>query len=313
MPSPGRARVGVALTFMTNGLMMNLLPRLPEIKQNFALGDGLYGIVVAAMGVGAITSGPLPARLIARFGALKVSLVGTLGAAVLLVVAGFAPNPIVFAAAFFFIGILDACIDSAQNTQGVAVEIWSGRTIITSLHGTWSIGAAIAGVIGSMCAGLQVPIGAQALGMSILIAVSAIACYRMGTIPEDVRAEQAKLRAHRDKGAPTKWRRLVPLIPLTIIGLAGVIPEDVANNWGAVYLVEEFSLPFSVAGLAMVTMLVAQIIGRFTADGLSDRFRAVERCHHRQRGRAWEQCWWCWRRYCSSTSASPCPGSAARR
>lgn len=272
LPSPGRARWGVALNFATNGLMMNLLPRLPEIKIYFGLGDGIYGIVMASMGVGAIVAGPLPARLIARFGALKVALGCTLGAAAMLVVAGFAPHPAVFAGAFFFAGILDACIDAAQNTQGVAVENWTGKTIINSLHGTWSIGAAIAGVVGSICAGLGIAIGLQALGMATLIVILSLVCYRLGQIPEHVRTAHAQQRAHQDKAAPTKWRRLVPLIPLTIIGLAGVIPEDVANNWGAVYLVDEFSVSFSAAGLAMVTMLVAQIIGRFTADGLSDRF-----------------------------------------
>lgn len=271
-PSPARARWGVSLNFLTNGLMQSLLPRLPEIKRNFELGDGFYGIVVAAGGMGAIVSGPLPAVLIRRWGALKVSLVCTLLAAALLVVAGFAPHVLVFAGAFFFIGILDACIDSAQNTQGVAVETWSGKTIINSLHGTWSIGAAIAGVIGASCAGLKIPIGVQALAVSVLIAVLAVVCYRMGTIPQQVRDALAAARAKSDHRAPTSWRRLLPLVPLAVIGLAGIIPEDVANNWGAVYLVDEFGLGFSTAGLAMVTMLIAQIIGRFTADALSDRF-----------------------------------------
>lgn len=259
---------------MTNGLMQTLLPRLPEIKQNFGLGDGIYGIVVAAGGVGAIAAGPLPAYLISRLGALKVSLYCTLAAAVFLVVAGFAPHPLVFAGALFVVGILDSCIDAAQNTQGVAVENWSGRTIINSLHGTWSIGAALAGLIGAGAAGLGVPIGVHALIMGVLIAVLALICYRMGHIPADVRAAQAKAKQHSDKHAPTKWRALLPAIPLAIIGLAGIIPEDVAFNWGSLYLVREFDLSVATAGLALVTLLVCQIIGRFTADLLTDRFGA---------------------------------------
>lgn len=272
--TPRKARFGVALNFMTNGLMMHLVPRLPEIKQNFDLGDGFYGLVVAAMGLGAISAGPLPARFINRFGPLRVALITTWAAALLLVVVGFAPHPIVFAAAYFLVGFLDACIDTAQNTQAVRVEIWSGQTIINSLHGTWSIGAIIAGGIGAACAGLGIPIGWQTLGMSLLIGTLALFCYRLGQIPAEVDEQQRHAKARADRDAHPNWRRLLPAIPLALIALAGVLPEDVAHNWGAVYLVSEFSLPFATAGLAVVAMLSAQIIGRFTADGLTDRFGA---------------------------------------
>jgi MFS family permease len=259
---------------MTNGLMMHLVPRLPEIKQNFGLSEGYYGLVVAAMGFGAISAGPLPARLISRFGPLRVGLVTTWTAAIFLAVAGFAGTPVLFAAAYFLVGFLDASIDAAQNTQGVQVENWTGRTIINSLHGTWSVGAIIAGGIGAACAGLGVPIRWQALGMSILIAVLALFCYRMGHIPTDVAKRLQQAKADQDRRAHPNWRRLLPAIPLALIGLAGVLPEDVTHNWGAVYLVSEFDLPFATAGLAMVVMLAMQIIGRFTADGLTERFGA---------------------------------------
>lgn len=264
----------MALSFLTNGLMLSLFPRLPEIKADLGMTDGIFGVVVAAVGIGAITAGPLPARLIARFGALSVILGGTFIAAALLVVAGFAPHTLVFAGAFFVFGMADACIDAAQNTQGVAVENWSERTIINSLHGTWSVGAAIAGLLGSAAAGLRVPVGVQALAVSILIVVLALVCYRMGTIPQAVHAQMNAARAHQARKAPTNWRRALPLLPLAVITLCGALPEDVANNWGALYLVREFDLAFSLAGLGMVTMLVSQIIGRFTADALSDRFGA---------------------------------------
>lgn len=273
-PASTIARWGVALNFMTNGLMMHLVPRLPEIKQNYALSEGFYGLLVAAMGVGAIASGPLPAKLIRHFGPLRVGLITTWLAACLLVVAGFAPHPFIFAGAFFVVGFLDASIDTAQNTQGVRVENWSGRTIINSLHGTWSIGAIIGGGIGAACAGLGVPIGWQALGMSVLIAALALACYRMGHIPAEVDERLRQTKAQQDASAHPNWRRLLPAVPLALIGLAGVLPEDVAHNWGAVYLVSQFELPFAVAGLAMVVMLAAQIVGRFTADALTDRFGA---------------------------------------
>lgn len=254
--------------------MVNLLPRLPEIKTALGLTDSIFGLVMASMGVGAIIAGPLPAKLIATFGPLKVALTGTCVAAVLLVIAGFAPHALILAGAFFLAGIADACIDAAQNTQGVLVENWSGRVIINSLHGTWSIGAAIAGLIGSAAAGLAIPVGVQASGVSFMMVALALICYRMGKIPEQELARMRSARARSDRHAPTNWRRTLPLVPLAVIALCGALPEDVAHNWGALYLVREFEVGFSVAGLGLVTMLVSQIIGRFTADALTERFGA---------------------------------------
>ncbi|GAA2183804.1 MFS transporter [Brooklawnia cerclae] len=272
--SPGRARLGVSLNFLTNGLMLNLLPRLPEVKEGFGLGDGAYGLMMAASGVGAIAAFAFPARLIGRFGALRVALVGTLAGAGLLVVAGFAPHPAVFAAALLGMGFADACADAAQNTQGVAVEEWTGRTIINSLHATWSVGAATAGIIGSAAAGMGIGIGVQTVCMAVIVGTLAIVCYRLGTIPDHVRHQQAAVRARRDEQAPTTWRRLLPVLPLAVIALCGVIPEDTANNWSAVYLVQEFGVGYSLAGLAVVVMLVSQIQGRLAGDPLTDRFGA---------------------------------------
>lgn len=262
----------MGLNFFSNGLLQTLLPRLPEIKAGFDLGDGLYGLVMAAAGVGALSAGPLPARFIARFGALKVALVGTWISASMLIVAGFAPHPAIFAAAFFVFGFSDSATDAAQNTQGVAVQVWSRRTIINSLHGTWSLGAALAGLIGAGAAGLKVPIGIHATVMALVIFVVAVACYRLGTIPAEVRAKQAAAKAHTDRLAAPSWRRLLPVLPLAAIALCGMVPEDVAYSWGAVYLVDQFGTPYSAAGLAVVAMLASQIIGRFTADVLTDRF-----------------------------------------
>lgn len=272
--SPGRARLGVSINFFTNGLMMSLLPRLPELKQTFALGDGFYGLMVAAMAIGSLCAAALPAILIARFGALRTSVVGMWTMALLLVLAGFAGNPFLFAALLFGMGIADAVVDSAQNTHAVVVQLWNRRTIINSLHAAWSIGAAVGGLIGSAGAGFGVPLLMQNAVVGATIVGLSLVCWRLGAIPEEVRAQDLAERRARDRHARTDWRRLLGVAPLALIALCGVLPEDLAHNWSGVYLVQVFDVPLGLAGLGLVTMLVVQTLGRFTADPLSDRFGA---------------------------------------
>ena len=212
----------------------------------------------------------MPAKFIARFGPLKVALTATIAAAVMLSVAACALNPVLFAFAFLVMGALDAHIDAAQNTQGVAVQLWAGRTIMNSLHATWSLGAMTATLAGSAASGLGIPLYAHGIAMSLVIITLALICYRMGVIPDDVK--RAQIREKQSHRSPTNWRRLLPVIPLALLGVVGVIPEDTTNNWAALYLVGRFEVGFSLAGLAVTVMLIAQVIGRLLSDPLSDRF-----------------------------------------
>lgn len=53
LPAARNARAAVAVLFFTNGaLFANLLPRYPQIKEDLAIGNGAYGLAVAAFPAG---------------------------------------------------------------------------------------------------------------------------------------------------------------------------------------------------------------------------------------------------------------------
>lgn len=274
-PSVGRARLGATLNFFTNGLILSLLPRLPEIKQTFALGDGAYGLMVAALGTGALCALHLPAVLIARLGALRTAVSAMWLTAVLLMLAGLTPSALLFAAVLFMLGFVDAVTDAAQNTHAVAVQLWCQRTIINSMHAAWSIGATLGGLLGSLAAGLGIPLWLQNFAVAALIAGLAVWCLRLGAIPAGViprTADNAPVPG--GVSSNVSRRALLTVIPLALLGLCGVLPEDLANNWAGVYLMQVFGVPIGLAGMGLVAMLVSQVIGRLTADRLTDRLGA---------------------------------------
>ncbi|HYJ56250.1 MAG TPA: MFS transporter, partial [Mycobacterium sp.] len=127
----GRARVAVAALFLSNGaLFANLLPRFPEIKTDLAMSNAAYGGAVAAFSAGALMAGLTAAALIRRFGSARVALVTTVALAALVVVAGVASTPLMFAAALFVAGATDAITDVAQNVNGLRLQRNYGRSII---------------------------------------------------------------------------------------------------------------------------------------------------------------------------------------
>jgi MFS family permease len=175
-----RARVAVALLFLTNGaLFSNLLPRYPAIKDALDLSNASFGLAVAAGPVGAIVAGLAASWLIRRFRSSRVAVVGTLVTAAVVLLAGLSPVGALFAAALFVAGALDAIVDVAQNSHGLRVQRRYGRSILNAFHAIWSVGAVAGGLMGGAAAGLGVPIGVHLAISGVVFGAVAIVSYRL--------------------------------------------------------------------------------------------------------------------------------------
>lgn len=272
---PLRARFGISLFFLTNGfLMANLLPRYPEVKASFALSNTGFGILVAMMPLGAILASWLPAPLIRRFGAIPVALATTVLTGVGLAVIGAATHVVVVGAALLACGFADAVTDSAQNVHGLLVEDYGGRTIINSLHAMWSLGAAAGGAAGAWAASLRIPLELHLVVAGLVgVALTAIGAS-LSRIPTDVAVRAARANDHAASPRLTRSMWLM-LIPLGLLATFGVVPEEIAFDWAALYLHSFVGTSLGVAGLGLVVLVSAQTVGRLLGDPATDRWGAV--------------------------------------
>ncbi|TWX39984.1 MFS transporter [Frigoribacterium sp. ACAM 257] len=309
-----RARLAVALLFLTNGaLFSNLLPRYPAIKDALDLSNASFGLAVAAGPVGAIVAGLAASWLIRRFRSSRVAVVGTVVTAVVVLLAGLSPVGALFAAALFVAGALDAIVDVAQNSHGLRVQRRYGRSILNSFHAIWSVGAVTGGLMGGAAAGLGVPIGVHLAISGVVFGVVAIVSYRLmlqGPEPaselEEAPATPTEGVASSSTSAPVpvagagsdsdsgsgsgsdggRVRRSAVklgtwgvLIALVLIAASGTVVEDAGNTWAALYLSGSLGAGVTVAALGFVALQGAQFVGRILGDRLVDRFgqRAVAR------------------------------------
>ncbi|WP_208378786.1 MFS transporter [Cumulibacter soli] len=128
-----RARRAVAALFLTNGAIFStILPRFPEIKAALELSNSTYGLSLAAFPCGAILAGLGAAALIRRFGSARVAVLGTILTSAGVLIAGLAPNLILFALGLMLGGGMDAITDVAQNAHGLRVQRRYGRSILNS-------------------------------------------------------------------------------------------------------------------------------------------------------------------------------------
>ncbi|WP_344105995.1 MFS transporter [Myceligenerans crystallogenes] len=264
-----RARTATLIAFATNGAMpATLLARYAEVKDLLGLDTAAFGLLVVGSVLGAVGSLHLPGAILRRIGSRWTASAGTAWAAAALVLAATGVawgNPWVFLAGIVLGGFADAVVDVAQNAHGLRVQEAYGRSLLSSMHAGWSIGAAIGGLAGTAAASAGVPLPVH-LGAWGLLCTVVMAWSCRAFLP-DARGGAGGEQGHGRLG----WRAAWLLAPLALVALAGFAVEDIGNNWSAVLLATERGVPVANAGIGLSVLLGAQFAGRLLGDRFIDR------------------------------------------
>ena len=276
-----RARAGVSLVFLANGLgFANLVPRFPEIVEGLGLSKGAFGQAVAAASVGALVAGLAASWLISRLTSAKVASLGMLVVALALLGAGLARSWLVLAVCLLVVGGTDSIVDVAQNAHGLRVQRRWGASIVTSFHASWSLGAVLGAAMGQAMAGAGVGLGTHmVLTAVVLLVLSAGPLLAGWFLPGHDRDDRTPDQNKEPDDAPemrpaTPPRRVRPvtILVLFVVGLlcaASMFPEDVAMNWSSLLLSEQGAGAGHV-GLGLVALQGTMIVGRLVGDRIID-------------------------------------------
>jgi MFS family permease len=277
MAQDRRARIATAALFLTNGaIFANLLPRYPEIKADLHLSNAVYGAAIAAFSGGALVAGLAAATLIRRYRSSRVAVVGTIGIAVFVVIAGLATTPLVLAAALFVAGASDSITDVAQNAHGLRVQRDYGRSIINSFHAVWAVGAILGGLMGAGAIAVHMPRSTHlAIAAFVFSAVVVIAYPYLLRGPD----HDDHPSARSDGGGGAGIAIYATLVALVVIAIAGATVEDAGSSWATLYLRDSLGTPGAIAAFGYIALVGFMFIGRLIGDRMVDRFgeRAVAR------------------------------------
>ncbi|MFB7057384.1 MFS transporter [Streptomyces vinaceus] len=268
--SPARlrhARIAIAAVFCTHGAVTgSFATRIPWIQDHAQLGSGTLGLALAFPALGAAVAMPLAGRINHRFGArtaLRWLLVlWTLS----LILPSLAPNLATLCFALFVYGATAGMADVAMNALGVETENRLGRSIMSSLHGMWSVGALVGSAAGTLAAHagadarLHHLIAALALTAAGLIAVRGV----------------LDLHSAADAEAPPHFA-LPPRSALLIgaIGFCAVFAEGASMDWSAVYLRDVLDTDAGLAAACTTAFALTMALARLVGDRVVDRFGAV--------------------------------------
>lgn len=258
--------VGTALLFASNGaLFASLLPWYPSLMRTWGLSESAFGFIVACFAFGSIVSSAAPAPIVRRFGPLRTVAVGTVVMAAVLSVGGFVlGGGLALAALLLFLGFVDPIVDVAQNVVAVRVQDEAGFSIMSSVHASWSLGAAAGGAAATTAVG-HVSMSWYLVGAALVAtALAWLGC----TLVSEVPAAEENTETHSQPGLHVAWL----VLPIVVVAISGTAVEEIANSWAALMAADLTHVPVSEAGGALTVMLAAQCVGRFLGDPMINRW-----------------------------------------
>lgn len=271
-----RARIGVALLFLTNGaLLANILPRYPEIKASLGLDAAAYGLAIAAFPAGAIVAGLAAAMFVRRFGSAKVAAGATLVMGIGILLAGFSPSVIFFALGLFIGGAADSITDVAQNAHALRVQRGYGRSIINSCHATWSLGAVLGGSMAAGAIAVGLPVGTHLIISAALFCTTSFLALRLCLPGLDRETDEDAVAGGTEIGSALQRisiRTVILIVVLVLISIAGALVEDAGMSWATLYMATSLQTPAALAAFGYIALVSAHFIGRLAGDPLTDRF-----------------------------------------
>ncbi|MGP4027794.1 MFS transporter [Actinomadura sp. 3N407] len=276
----GRARVAVTVAFAAHGLLAAAwVVRIPQIKEHLGLSEGSMGVALLGAPIGVVAAVRFAGRIVARWGSRATTIAAGIAGAVSLIPLGLAWNLGALILALLLLGGSLGLMDVAMNAQGVAVERGYGRPLMSGLHGSYSIGALLAALVGSGAAyaGVPVPLHLAAAAV-VLTALLAIGCRdlldrsadALPDLPEEAEPG-GRAPAAPSAGSSSRWL----LVMLGVIGLCSFVGEGAMADWSAIHLREDLGTGPGFAGLGYAGCAVAMTVGRLAGDRVVARFGPV--------------------------------------
>jgi MFS family permease len=267
----GRA---TAVVFMVSGILTGTLSsRWPWLAGRLHLTSGVIGALGLASTVGALVTMPFAARFVHRYGARAATWVLTVAMGVTLVLPPFAPGIAVLTVIFVLMGAVIGVADNAMNTAGVEAERKTRMTIMSGLHGMWSVGVLAGALAGSLAAQVGLDPRLQFAVMGGLIAVAGLASRPWLAGDPAVDSTTGGSAAEIDVPKFVWPHGLVLLIGL--VAFAAIFVEFAASSWAALFMHWTLHTSQAVAALATAVFALAMAAGRLAGDYVVARVGAV--------------------------------------
>jgi MFS family permease len=273
MPPP------LAILFVLDGFVRSTgIVRVPNYKSHVGASATAFGFALLCNSFGALVGMPVAGRLCERIGTHRLIVFGSLLACGIAILPAISGSIVTLAASFFAFGVIYGAAEVGLNSGAVEVESATRRSIMSPLHGLFSLGELGGALVGAGLARFMSPgvhLTVVGVAMAILIGLTAPSLLRDGSRLRAFLAQQPTVSAATEAAASSSKRSLshpkVMVLILGVIALCTAYGEGSIGDWGAIHLHEGMHVSVSAAAYGYAAFASAITASRFVGPAIIAR------------------------------------------
>lgn len=256
-------RIAISVYFFFLGfLFSSWASRIPDIKDRFDLNDAELGSLLFMLPLGALSSLPMSGWLVARAGSKYMSLGSMLFYVCALIAIPFVKSIGLLSIVLFFFGMLGNLGNISLNAQGISIQHYIGKSILSSLHAMWSVGAFTAAAFTDWMMEEERAIEFQYTVIAVTTLIILLSLFYMLVKDPEVHGEKQKVFAFPNR----------VLLLLGLICFCVAMSEGAMADWSSLYYRQVINQPHVVSALGYTAFALFMSIGRFIGDPLIERW-----------------------------------------
>lgn len=244
-----------------------LYSHVAEVQSALHLDAATLGLVFLGFPIGSMLVFLFGSRVLEAAGTKPILIFGITGLPVATALFPIMPTPWALFGFFVCYALFYSLPNMAMNVEADRVEAASPRRVMNSCHGVWSAGYLLATLLGTVATAAHLT-PAMHLGL-LAIPLVPLAVFITTAI------DPAPARAH---AAQVVRRLALPTLPILLLVAFTIGPnmlEGSLRNWSIIYMRDSFAAPSWVDTLTLPVFLLAQSIGRLSADRFVTQYGPV--------------------------------------
>ncbi|MGD9739180.1 MAG: MFS transporter [Bauldia sp.] len=251
----GAARLAIYLAFFNLGAGSGIWAVfIPVVGARLEIGEGVLGLALLTIALGAMAAMPVTGWAIARYGSHAISATAAVIMPLVWVLPIVAPSLGLLFVATLAMGVAAGVLDVSMNNEAARVEATSGRALMSGFHALYSVGGLAGAGIGALLVSTGDAAGWLTAVTFAILAVAAL-LVRGWYLP----AASRPLSSVRFT-LPSRQLVGLGILAFLCFGLEGAVAD-----WSALFLVQakDASAALAAAGYASfsATMAVMRLVG----------------------------------------------------
>lgn len=228
------------------------------MKDRFSLSEAELGGILFMLPLGALAALPASGWLVQRWGSRQISAVVLVLYGLFLFITGISGNLEVLSVSLFLFGMLGNLGNIAMNAQGIAIQQILGKTILSSLHAMWGLGAFAAAAVSGWMMHFDIEVGGHFAWIGSVASVSALLFYFFLVPDPAATGEKQQVFVLPGRG----------LLLLGLICFCVAMSEGAMADWSSLYYRQVTHAMHTSSTAGYTAFALCMTMGRFAGDRL---------------------------------------------